>query len=497
MPVKNWPTGGLLGLSIDSYQAKICKPMQDLKAILRPIMTAATITEELLTRYNVSGPRYTSYPTADRFHDEFSENDYVQALSGCRQGTARQPLSLYVHIPFCESLCYYCGCNKIVTRHKEWGTRYLDYLDREIDLNVKALGTGRKVSQLHFGGGTPTFLSDDELARVMGKIRSVFELTPDAEVSVEVDPRTVTAERLAALQIMGFNRLSFGVQDFDECVQQAVHRVQPAQQVFDLVAEARRLGFESINVDLIYGLPLQTTVSFRKTLETIGQLRPDRIAVYGYAHLPSRFKAQRRIAEVDLPPVGDKLHMLSMGIEMLTAQGYEYIGMDHFALPNDALAVAKKKGLLHRNFQGYTTQPDSDMIGLGVSSIGMVGAVYSQNAKTLDDYYAALDNNHLPVERGLILSRDDMVRRAAIASIMCAGELLFESFGQAWLVNAREYFAREIDDLQGMVDDGLVEIAPQGVFVTETGWFMVRLVAMAFDKYLQNARNVQRYSRVL
>ena len=318
------------------------------------------ITPELLTKFDVAGPRYTSYPTADRFVEAVGEPGYLQALDQRRTGPAAMalPLSLYVHIPFCESLCYYCACNKIITKHHERSAPYLRYLSKEADLHVQHIGAGQSVSQLHLGGGTPTFFSDDELSELMAMLRRNFNLVPGGEYSIEVDPRTVTAERLAHLARLGFNRLSFGVQDFDPIVQKAVHRVQPAEQVFALVEAARGIGFESINVDLIYGLPKQTPESFDRTLAQVAELRPDRIALYAYAHLPERFKPQRRIIAIDLPGAPNKVAMLARSLAAFEQAGYVYVGMDHFALPNDALAVAKRQGRLHRNFQGYSTQPD-------------------------------------------------------------------------------------------------------------------------------------------
>ena len=460
-------------------------------------MSSAVISEEMLRRFDVAGPRYTSYPTADRFGTAFGANDYANALRSCRGGTVNAPLSLYTHIPFCASLCYYCACNKIVTKHHERARRYLDYLKLELDRVVEHLGSGRVVSQLHLGGGTPTFLRDDELAEWMEHVRGHFQLKPNGEYAVEVDPRTVTPKRLKALRDMGINRLSFGVQDFDHDVQVAVHRVQSEEKVFSLVAHARELGFESINIDLIYGLPKQTPQTFARTLERVQALRPDRIAVYGYAHLPARFKPQRRIDIADMPAGQDKLHMLSLALQMLVDVGYDYIGMDHFALPDDALAVAKRQGRLHRNFQGYTTYPDSDLIAVGVSAIGRIGATYNQNVKTLDAYYEALDNGDLPIERGMTLSRDDLIRRAAIAAIMCAGELLFEPFSQAWLIDVGSYFAPEMERLKALAEDGLVEIDDKGITVTATGWYLVRIVAMVFDRYIQQQREPLRYSRVV
>jgi oxygen-independent coproporphyrinogen-3 oxidase len=460
---------------------------------------ADPISPELLRRYDVAGPRYTSYPTADRFVEAFGEADYLQALAQRREGVAAKayPLSLYVHIPFCESLCYYCACNKIITKHHERGDEYVRYLTREVELTVKHMGAGQSVSQLHLGGGSPTFLSDNELNALMAMLRRSFTLVPGGEYSVEIDPRTVTRERLANLAQQGFNRLSFGVQDFEPAVQKAVHRIQPAEQVFDLVAVSRELGFDSVNVDLIYGLPMQTPETFERTLHQVVKLRPDRIALYAYAHLPERFKPQRRIHAVDLPPAASKLTMLSSAMRVLMAAGYVYVGMDHFALPTDALAVAKRQGRLHRNFQGYSTQPDCDLVALGVSSIGRVGATFSQNVKTLDEYYDLLNQGRLPVERGMALSRDDLVRRAVIMALMCQGSVLFESIELSHLIDFKSYFAPELETLSAMQEQGLLTLDDAGIHVTELGWFFVRGVAMVFDKYLQTDRTRAKFSKII
>ncbi len=459
----------------------------------------STITPELLSRFDVPGPRYTSYPTADRFVEAFDQADHIQALTGRQNGTFGKPsaLSLYVHIPFCESLCYYCACNKIITKHKERSAQYLTYLSKELDLHTRHLGSGQAVSQLHLGGGTPTFMSDDELRQLMALLRAHFSFVPGGEYSAEVDPRTVDEGRLAVLAELGFNRLSFGVQDFDSAVQKAIHRIQPAEQVFKLVQASRRLGFESVNVDLIYGLPLQTPESFERTLSQVQQLRPDRIALYAYAHLPERFKPQRRIHAEDLPAGGQKVAMLARSIDALTDAGYVYIGMDHFALPEDALAVAKRQGRLHRNFQGYSTQADCDLIALGVSSIGRMGSTYSQNAKTMEEYCDLLDQGLFPVVRGLALTRDDLIRRTVIMALMCQGHLQFEAINLAWLIDFKTVFAQELKLLQDMQEQGLVKLTDGGIQVTATGWFFVRGVAMVFDRYVQADRNRNRFSKII
>jgi len=457
------------------------------------------VSPELLRRHDVAGPRYTSYPTADRFVEAFGPDDYARALQQRRSGAAALvlPLSLYVHIPFCASLCYYCACNKIITKHHDRAAEYLRYLGREVDLHTAQLGVGQTVTQLHLGGGTPTFLSDAELRELMAMLRRSFNLAPGGEYSIEIDPRTIDSSRLDTLAELGFNRLSFGVQDFDPAVQKAVHRVQPAEQVFALVQAARERGFDSVNVDLIYGLPQQTPESFARTLGQVCELRPDRIALYAYAHLPERFKPQRRIAASELPGAAAKVSMLADALSRFMGAGYVYVGMDHFALPNDALAVAKRQGRLHRNFQGYSTQPDCDLIGLGVSSIGRIGATYSQNAKTLEEYYDAIDHGRFAVVRGLALSRDDLVRRGVIMALMCQGQVLFESINLAYLIDFHSYFAPELDAVQELAEQGLVTVDDSGIQVTSMGWFFVRAVAMVFDRYLQADRNRARFSKII
>ncbi|HSN33524.1 MAG TPA: oxygen-independent coproporphyrinogen III oxidase [Ideonella sp.] len=464
------------------------------------MQTAPVLSDELLRRLDIPGPRYTSYPTADRFVEAFGPTEYRQALRQRAEGATvggTPPLSVYVHIPFCESLCYYCACNKVITRHHERAGPYLDALEHEIALQTAELGEPQAVTQLHFGGGSPTFLSDAELARLMGTLGRAFRIAPDAEVSIEVDPRTVDAARLAALRKLGFNRLSFGVQDFDDAVQQAVHRVQSRESVQALMQVARGLGYESINVDLIYGLPKQTRESFARTVSQVVALRPDRIALYAYAHLPQRFKPQRRIHAEDLPRTEDKIGMLSQAIAGFVAHDYVYIGMDHFALPNDSLAVAKRQGRLHRNFQGYSTQPDCDLIALGVSAIGKVGATYSQNAKTLPEYYDLLEQGQLPVVRGLALTHDDLLRRAVIMALMCQGRVEFESIELSYLVDMRQYFAAEFERLAELERLQLVSVEPRAIQVTPLGWYFVRAVAMVFDRALQADRARERYSRII
>ncbi|MGA1694673.1 MAG: oxygen-independent coproporphyrinogen III oxidase [Burkholderiaceae bacterium] len=455
------------------------------------------ISETLLERYDIPGPRYTSYPTADRFVEAFGADDLGRALADRRDTRSATPLSLYIHIPFCESVCYYCACNKVITKHHSKGAQYLHYLSREVDMVTQHLGAGQKVSQLHLGGGSPTFLSDAELADLMSMLQRHFELIPGGEFSIEVDPRTVTNERLLSLHRLGFNRLSFGVQDFDPHVQVAVHRVQPQFQVEALMQSARQIGFESINLDLIYGLPLQTPESFERTLKSVVSMRPDRIAVYAYAHLPARFKPQRRINAHELPRPQDKVHMLAMAIDLLTQAGYVYIGMDHFALPNDPLAVAKAQGRLHRNFQGYSTQPDCDLVALGVSAIGRIGPTYHQNAKSLEEYYDLIDQGRLPVVRGLALSQDDILRRAVIMAIMCQGKLDFEAIELAFMTDFRKTFSHALTSLEPLIQEGLVEVDEYGLSVTASGWMLIRAIAMAFDQHLQSDLDRARFSKIV
>ena len=459
---------------------------------------------QLLSRLDVPGPRYTSYPTADRFADTFDAARYRQALEQRARDAAAgtsAPLSVYVHIPFCESICYYCACNKVITKHHESAGEYLLALQREIELHLAVLGTGEPLTQLHFGGGSPTFLNDDELARLMTMLREAFRVAPDAEVSIEVDPRTVDAGRLRHLAQLGFNRISFGVQDFDADVQKAVHREQPHEMVEALMRQAREIGFASINADLIYGLPRQTPATFARTVAQMGALRPDRIALYAYAHLPQRFKPQRRIHAHELPPAGDRVHMLRAAISGFQGLGYTHIGMDHFALPGDPLAVAKREGRLHRNFQGYSTQADCDLIGLGVSAIGKIGRCYSQNDKTLSSYHETIGRSQFATVRGLELDPQDLLRRDVIMALMCQGRVGFDEIEEVHRVHVRSCFASEFERLRPLEAQGLVELEPAAIQVTPLGWYFVRAIAMVFDRHLPTDQHreslFQGYSRVV
>jgi len=471
-------------------------PYEDLAATANQSLHTK-ITPDLISQFDVAGPRYTSYPTADRFVEAFSETEYQLGLIRRRSNPVPSALSMYIHIPFCESLCFFCACNKIVTKHHERSREYLNYLKKEIRLHLLLLGKRNTLTQLHLGGGSPTFFNDEELGELMAHLKAHFKLTVDGEYAIEVDPRTVDETRIQHLSEMGFNRISFGVQDFDQDVQEAVHRVQATDQVFGLVAAARKYQFESVNVDLIYGLPKQSIHTFKTTLNQIITLRPDRIALYAYAHLPERFKPQRRILEADLPAGHEKITMLSNAIQSLLDAGYVYIGMDHFALPDDSLAVAKSQDRLHRNFQGYSTQADCDLISLGVSAIGKIGANYSQNSKTLEEYYDLLDHGHFPVVRGLALSHDDLVRRAVIMALMCQGEVEFETIELAYIIDFKKYFANELKALNSSEFSEMVTINQSGIVVSDIGWFFVRAIAMQFDRYLQTDKNRAKFSKII
>jgi len=452
---------------------------------------------DLIRKLDRNGPRYTSYPTADRFVEAFGAETYRSWAAKRNIGGIHRNLSLYVHLPFCNTVCFYCACNKVVTRDKTKGEKYLDYLAREIALQASLFKWDPTVRQMHWGGGTPTFFGVEQLARLYALLRSNFKFAADGEYSIEIDPRTVGESDVAGLREMGFNRMSLGVQDFDPDVQRAVNRVQSPEQTFEVIAAARQAGFLSVNVDLIYGLPKQNLITFNHTLARVVSAQPDRIAVYNYAHLPARFKPQRRIKESELPSADTKLKLLALAARRLTDAGYVYIGMDHFAKPGDALAVAQAQGRLHRNFQGYSTQPDCDLIGLGVSAIGSIGPTYSQNQRTLEDYYASLDRGELPIMRGIELTADDLVRRAVIQALMCHFMLSKDAIEIAHLIDFDRYFALELEELRELERSGLLELDERWISVTPRGRMLIRSVCMVFDKYLRRERDVQRYSRVI
>ncbi|TLF52294.1 oxygen-independent coproporphyrinogen III oxidase [Halomonas urmiana] len=461
--------------------------MQDTLPFIRP----------LVEKYDRPGPRYTSYPTAPQFQAAFAEDDYRAAAERSNAAASPKPLSAYVHIPFCESLCYYCACNKIITHNRERAAEYLAWLKREVALQGALFDDSRRMTQLHLGGGTPTYLSNDQLGELMAALDAAFHFAaPEArEFSLEVDPRTVTPEQIHELHALGFNRLSFGVQDFDTRVQEAVNRIQSEAQVVELVAAAREAGFQSVSVDLIYGLPLQTVASFDETLAKIIALRPDRIAAYSYAHLPELFKAQRLIRPEDMPPPERKIELLELIIRRLTAAGYVYIGMDHFALPEDELSLARENGTLQRNFQGYSTHADCDLIGLGNTAIGKVGDSYSQNVKETAQYQARLEAGRLPVMRGYRLNADDVLRRDVINALMCHGRIDFAEIEAAHGIVFRVTFAKSLEELEEMVDDGLLAITDAAIEVLPAGRLMMRNAAMAFDAYLSHSTG--RYSRTV
>lgn len=469
--------------------------MMTMQAARRP--PAVEFDASMVARYDGSGPRYTSYPTADRFGDDFTADDYRRALALRNATRAADPLSLYVHLPFCSTICFYCGCNKIVTRDHGRSARYIRYLGREIELVGGLLEGAPPVRQLHWGGGTPTFLTHDELALLMRMLRGGFAIAPDAEISIEVDPRKVGAETIALLGALGFNRVSVGVQDFDPDVQRAVNRIQSEEETRTVIDAARAHGFASVNLDLIYGLPKQTLAGFAATLDKVTAASPDRIALYSYAHVPHLFKPQRRIAVDDLPPAETKLGILALAVDKLGAAGYAYIGMDHFARPDDALAVAQRQRRLHRNFQGYSTQPDCDLVALGISAIGKTGATYVQNVKSLDDYYARLDARKLPVMRGIALDADDILRRSVIQSLMCHFELDIGAVEAAHGIRFADYFGAELAALAPLAADGLLEIGERAIAVTPRGRLLVRAIAMRFDRRLRDSRTDARYSKVI
>ncbi len=469
--------------------------MLDAASAFQPVVE---FDADLIARLSRNGPRYTSYPTADRFTESFGYRDFLHAVADLRTRGGGKPLSLYLHIPFCDTVCYYCACNKIVTKNREKAATYLAYLKREVEMQGRLFAGMNEVEQLHFGGGTPTYLSDAQMADLMAHLRRCFRFAPDAvgEYSIEIDPRTVSAARVHGLRRQGFNRISVGVQDFDPDVQRAVNRIQPEAETRAIIAAARDADFRSVSIDLIYGLPKQTPATMRTTLDKVIDAAPDRIAVYHYAHLPHLFKPQRRIIEADMPDSDTKLRMLQLCIERLTAAGYVYIGMDHFARPDDDLAIAQQQGRLHRNFQGYSTHADADLVACGVSAIGAVGATYSQNVKTLDAYYDALDRNELPVARGARLSMDDALRRTIIQKLMCQFELSVSTIELAFPIAFHAYFAREMAQLAELERDGLVELAPDWISVTLKGRLLIRNVCMVFDRYLAT-RGAATHSRTV
>jgi oxygen-independent coproporphyrinogen-3 oxidase len=452
---------------------------------------------DLIRRLDKNGPRYTSYPTADRFVETFNAATYSKWVAKRENDGVARPLSLYIHIPFCNTLCFYCACNKVITKNRSKSAEYVRYLIKEMAMQAMLLGPDQVVEQLHFGGGTPTFLSDDEIRLVMTAIRQHFKLVKDGEYSIEIDPRKVSDETIALLGEAGFNRISLGVQDFDADVQRAVNRIQSEEETLRVIHAARANGFKSVSIDLIYGLPKQTLKGFGVTLDKVIAANPDRLSIYNYAHMPTIFKPQRRIHEEDLPAPQVKLDILDMAVNKLTNAGYVYIGMDHFAKPEDELAVAQRQGRLHRNFQGYSTHSDCDLVALGLSAIGKIGPTYSQNYRELEDYYAALDRDVLPIMRGMELDSDDLVRRAIIQALMCHFELAKESFNQVYRIDFDDYFVTELKELRDYEREGLLEISPQSIKVTPKGRMLIRNICMVFDKYLRTRQEHALYSKVI
>jgi oxygen-independent coproporphyrinogen-3 oxidase len=455
------------------------------------------LDQSLIRRYDRSGPRYTSYPTAVQFHDGFGVEDYAEAARA--SNATGRPLSLYFHIPFCDTVCFYCACNKIATKDRSRAQPYLDRVYRELGLQAALFDADRRVEQLHWGGGTPTFLSSAQMRELMAETRRHFALVDDdhGEYSIEIDPREVGDDTIGLLREIGFNRMSLGLQDLDPAVQKAVNRIQSAEQTFGVLESARREGFRSISMDLIYGLPLQTAKSFLQTLDRVIEAAPDRLSVFNYAHLPQLFKPQRRIAEQDLPTPAEKLEILQQTGERLAEAGYVYIGMDHFARPDDELAVAQREGQLYRNFQGYSTHAHCDLIALGVTSIGMVGDTYAQNERTLDEYYARIDAGELGIFRGVALDDDDRLRRAVITQLICNFRLDRETFGRDWSIDFDGYFATELETLVTMADDGLLRIDGSNIEVLPPGRLLIRNVCMVFDRYLDARSQGPRYSKVI
>ncbi|STZ75435.1 oxygen-independent coproporphyrinogen III oxidase [Bergeriella denitrificans] len=451
----------------------------------------------LIASLPASGPRYTSYPTADRFHNGFLEPEYVRALSQRSTGALNKPLSLYIHIPFCNTICYYCGCNKIITKDKSRADAYIEYLEREMELLAPHLNGRHPLAQLHFGGGTPTFLSDDQLERVFAMIRKHFQLMPNGEYSIEIDPRKVSRDTVHHLGRLGFNRMSVGIQDFDPKVQEAVNRIQSVEETREVIEAAREAGFKSVSVDLIYGLPHQSVDSIKTTIDTVLGLYPDRLALYHYAHLPHIFKPQRRIDTNAVPGSEEKLDMLQYCVHTLTERGYVFIGMDHFAKPDDELSVALREGWLQRNFQGYSTYADCDLVAIGVSSIGKIGSTYAQNERDIDAYYAAIDAGRLPVMRGYQLNQDDLLRRNIIQDLMCRFALDYSVYETMFGLNFADYFQTELADLQQLAGLGLVQLRPDGLTVTPKGRFLIRNIAMVFDYHLRHKETKAQYSQTV
>ncbi|MCI2282110.1 oxygen-independent coproporphyrinogen III oxidase [Colwellia sp. MSW7] len=447
---------------------------------------------QLLSKYNTSGPRYTSYPTALEFHDDFKHDDFIHAV----ESSPNRELSLYVHIPFCHTLCYYCGCNKVITRHRDKADIYLDYLAQEIALQAP-LFTEYKVKQLHWGGGTPSFLTHKQITTLVELLKEKFDFSDELEMSIEIDPREIEMDLAEHLFSLGFNRLSLGVQDLDLKVQEAINRVQSTEFIGDFIGHAKSVGFQSINIDLIYGLPHQTLENFKKTLDKAHEWDVDRISLFSYAHIPSRFSSQRKLRDEWLPDVKLKFALMKLSIETLCDYGYDFIGMDHFAKPNDELSIAQKNGTLHRNFQGYTTKGGCDLLGLGVSSISSIGRSFAQNIKDLQSYYKAIENQQHALERGVSLTDDDILRGEVIRELMCNLYVNKEKINEKYGISFDEYFAQDLPLLNTFIEDNLVENSPTFIQIDPKARLLVRNICMSFDAYMKKHVNQQRFSRVI
>ena len=446
----------------------------------------------LIQKYNQSGPRYTSYPTALEFNENYTNDDFIAAT----QRYPARPLSLYVHIPFCHKLCYFCGCNKVITRHQHKADIYLDFLEKEIKERSK-LFTNRVATQVHWGGGTPTYLTEEQSARLMNMLRDHFNIAENAEVSIEMDPREIELSMLDHLRNIGFNRISMGVQDFNKDVQKAVNREQDEAFINALLMRARELGFQSTNLDLIYGLPLQTVESFMFTLQKVIELNPDRLSIFNYAHLPSRFAGQAKIKDWQLPKPETKLDILQKTIQTLGNAGYKFIGMDHFAKPDDELAIAQQKGILHRNFQGYTTQEECDLLGLGVSAISLLGDTYAQNQKDLKTYYANVDETGIALHKGLAMTEEDCLRRDVIKQLICNFKLAYAPLEKQYHIDFKQHFAEDLALLAPLAADGLLEIGDEQMVVSAKGRLLIRNICLCFDTYSRAQAKQQQFSRII
>ena len=459
-------------------------------------MSEISFDPDLIRRYDKAGPRYTSYPTAVQFHEGFAEREYKDVA--INSNATHQPLSLYFHLPFCDTICFYCACNKIVTKNRKHTAPYLQRLFQEIAMQAALFDQNRTVTQLHWGGGTPTFLSHAEMRELMSETRRYFKLLDDdsGEYSIEVDPREANTETINLLRELGFNRLSLGVQDFEPAVQKAVNRIQSEAITEEVIQAARASGFHSVSIDLMYGLPLQTVNTFSQTLDKVIAMSPDRLSVFNYAHMPQMFKTQRQINESDLPSADEKLNILQLCVQKLTAAGYVYIGMDHFAKPDDELALAQKNGTLYRNFQGYSTQSECDLIAMGITSISKVGDSYCQNVKTIKEYEERIDNGHLPMFRGIGLTADDLLRREIISQLICHFNLDIPRVENQYNIKFTEYFDVEFSELEQMQQDGLLNYSNTHIQVLPVGKFLIRNICMIFDKYLRESGE-KRFSKVI